>query len=1330
MDFKLFIPWVMSLSYKKLSTLIILVFFILILVFFLSGFLIIKAKSKPQQIRASTVGTNTFTVTHFTDWKSKSKLLVSENQDFNNPLYFMDERDYDFDGKEGSIESRHSHVLTARGLKPDTKYWYKVESLFNSEFDEEVFTVKTPKLSNEVPVPVPLFGYVVDKNNEPLRNIIIEVHSIAANDTRSSTISTYTAENGSYSLDLSNLRTLDLSTYWNIKDGIPNKVVVTAKSNQEKFYYEIIDGNYDPVDTFAFDSTDQSYSNKFVEEIKAEGKCTYNTGDDCSSNCNGSKGTYYCLDPSTGADECRCEGNSSSAPSTSQRDEDKCREALEAKQNCDFLKKDQNKRVCGWEESYKTLASEGNCGALDTPESTPDRDKSREVCNTLHTTYARAFGPGGQFEGEACKAGNFARQEALKEGGDRFKDSDCGTGKKLRYQDPNCGSAQEQTRDPVKQTDNQNCQQAGSGNNEFFKCDKSKGQGYAIAYTDRSCNAVANPEYCNGACVDSGETNECLIGSEPAREALDQPPENDAPPPINLPSSVQNAPERGTTEDVEDTPERRTTEDVESFTAEEVEDTPERRTAEDVKSFTAEEVEEKNSACRAAELGDAVIFYNGDHTLKENPELICFGELELYKCQDTKTSITKVDSYTGDIIPAYTCMGTVFCDISGLQLDKCSREPLDVINDTSRLFMCQSDNFSIFCDENLQCETSEVIAYLDTNGKLELTCRSLALDDCLREPEFALKRLDSPGDRFKYYKCVQKATFPVCQNMDSLSCYANEIHVPDGINTTECYNEDDRIVRSCECNAIDGKCSNTAEIPMPRPGAKGYRDDGTACSGGLVRQVNGQDSFCFISHCMYSPRKNSRVASTLITENIVIQPYSCVNGEEYTVNVGDFYSIDDSYADPIMCANIPSGHFDSCASVLQYPQTSISIGDELEYISQSTKITTFEVIGRDSETTYRQEHQTPGFIATSSDGQICHGDSGGVMYSLDGNAVGSVSYWVTEEGEPDPDYSLVNDIGCSSHINIVPFNTPSTGSIENRNTEIAETKTLEFSSKASNTTRSNDTFLSKVIPSAKAAEGSNSLQINQPSFKLDAGQYKLSNGVNLNFTSPTEVNQYSDLNGNGKRDLGEPKVIGMNLTIEKVSDGFEYNFNNGWNTANFPFFKDNENMYTASEIRALALGQGVDIESIKKWNGKWVEYSVNQNTVYGQDFSIKPNEGYFVKALTPGKFTIFGSVSSEPVPVQLHSGWSLVGFAPGMSQEADGAKFTYTNESFEDSIDALELLNVLNKSGIKADNLSKWDNGLYRGVNIKNGLEFGLDFKLNRTKAYFVRADRKIVFTP
>lgn len=248
--------------------------------------------------------------------------------------------------------------------------------------------------------------------------------------------------------------------------------------------------------------------------------------------------------------------------------------------------------------------------------------------------------------------------------------------------------------------------------------------------------------------------------------------------------------------------------------------------------------------------------------------------------------------------------------------------------------------------------------------------------------------------------------------------------------------------------------------------------------------------------------------------------------------------------------------------------------------------------------------------------------------------------------------------------------------------------------------------------------------------ELPAGSYDLSNGVTLNFTSPKKIHFFDDKNGNFIQDAGEEYVENIDYDLVKTSESFNYNFNTGWNSMNIPVFKDENNFYKASDIVGLGNGVGLQVETIKKWEGKWLEYNVEGGVEYGEDFPIYPNQGYFIKVGNSGELNLFGSVPTVSYPTSFNSGWNLVGIAGGYDENLNQS---FTNSEFVDGdFTAADFLSVLNMSYGEGvfDNITRWDDGVYRSLNLQEDKEFGLDFDIIDIEAYFVRTEKKTVFTP
>lgn len=164
--------------YAKFTVLglFLLTFFVVLGTYFFSA----RSNQEPEQIKVSTISSNSFTVTFFTEDASESKVLVSLDSDFAEYETFYDERDTQRasnSSEDITQEKRTSHYIVARGLEPESKYYYKVKTNGHTKYDEVNFNVLTSQVVEEVPVPNPIFGEVVDKNNEIAGGVIVDIYA-------------------------------------------------------------------------------------------------------------------------------------------------------------------------------------------------------------------------------------------------------------------------------------------------------------------------------------------------------------------------------------------------------------------------------------------------------------------------------------------------------------------------------------------------------------------------------------------------------------------------------------------------------------------------------------------------------------------------------------------------------------------------------------------------------------------------------------------------------------------------------------------------------------------------------------------------------------------------------------------------------------------------------------------------------------------------------------------------------------------------------------------------------------------------------------------------
>jgi hypothetical protein len=111
----------------------------------------------------------------------------------------------------------------------------------------------------------------------------------------------------------------------------------------------------------------------------------------------------------------------------------------------------------------------------------------------------------------------------------------------------------------------------------------------------------------------------------------------------------------------------------------------------------------------------------------------------------------------------------------------------------------------------------------------------------------------------------------------------------------------------------------------------------------------------------------------------------------------------------------------------------------------------------------------------------------------------------------------------------------------------------------------------------------------------------------------------------------------------------------------------------------------------------------NKEVVFGNDFTLVPGEGYFVRTLEPGIASLKGKEFQSSVPISISIGWNLISIQ---------ATKEYTAKSFLDFCQA---------EGLNCSELSKYLDGSYKSVVEQNGTTFGNDFDLLDNEGYFVK---------
>lgn len=176
---------------------------------------------EPQNIKVTNASDQSFTITYQTDVLSTGS--ISYGQDKTLGKSGLD----DTDKKTGSFTSKKVHSISVDKLTPDTKYYLTIISGSNTYLNNgapfEVLTgqnISSPSANQNA-----IKGKIVlPDGSAPLEAL---VYLSAEN---SQLLSSTTAKDGKFSFSLKNLRTNDLSSYFNVSDSTVFKIIATNGS--------------------------------------------------------------------------------------------------------------------------------------------------------------------------------------------------------------------------------------------------------------------------------------------------------------------------------------------------------------------------------------------------------------------------------------------------------------------------------------------------------------------------------------------------------------------------------------------------------------------------------------------------------------------------------------------------------------------------------------------------------------------------------------------------------------------------------------------------------------------------------------------------------------------------------------------------------------------------------------------------------------------------------------------------------------------------------------------------------------------------------------------
>jgi hypothetical protein len=217
--------------------------------------------NEPKNIQITNISDSAFTVVYNTDDKVTGTILYGENPEKLDKV-ILDERDQ----LSQEINDYKTHSITANNLTPNTEYFFVIKSGDKTiKSNEEAFTVKTGSSINGLPSnQVTVTGKVINPNASSVSDGLVIVTIDGAQK-----ISGIIKNDGNYTVPLNNIRTLDLSNYFNLDEGSMLNINAISEGLTSKATASINQLSPVPIITLSnnydFSSPESKISNNFKE---------------------------------------------------------------------------------------------------------------------------------------------------------------------------------------------------------------------------------------------------------------------------------------------------------------------------------------------------------------------------------------------------------------------------------------------------------------------------------------------------------------------------------------------------------------------------------------------------------------------------------------------------------------------------------------------------------------------------------------------------------------------------------------------------------------------------------------------------------------------------------------------------------------------------------------------------------------------------------------------------------------------------------------------------------------------------------------------------------
>ncbi|MBN1915525.1 fibronectin type III domain-containing protein [Candidatus Dojkabacteria bacterium] len=204
-----------------------------------------------RDVNITNISNGSATVTWVSNKKTKGVVYYGEENKWFPVFAFIgkqredDDRDVRFDKKgnevllAGGRKEYYTHHATIEGLEPNTRYYFRIGTGvirgFSSDSDGNGFTaIETGPVIESLKSPDPAYGRVYRPDGSPLSDALVYLYLERDGILKTTTISTYTSESGTWSIDLGNARTLDQTGSVQIEEDDKEYIFVQGAINGTK----------------------------------------------------------------------------------------------------------------------------------------------------------------------------------------------------------------------------------------------------------------------------------------------------------------------------------------------------------------------------------------------------------------------------------------------------------------------------------------------------------------------------------------------------------------------------------------------------------------------------------------------------------------------------------------------------------------------------------------------------------------------------------------------------------------------------------------------------------------------------------------------------------------------------------------------------------------------------------------------------------------------------------------------------------------------------------------------------------------------------------------